>query len=87
VGGFGFFAGAGVSPSAGYSPGPIRSGVSGSHVVQGGAALGGGGEVSVATDGSGGSVSGGERAGVGAYAGYGGKVTGTAATPQLGCTP
>jgi hypothetical protein len=31
-------------------------------------------------------ISGGPRAGVGAYAGYGGKVTATAATPQLGCT-
>ncbi len=85
--GFGFFAGAGGTPSAGYSSGPIQSGVSGTHVVGGGAALGGGGEVSVATNGSGGSISGGPRAGVGAYAGYGGKVTATAATPQLGCTP
>ncbi len=85
--GLGFFAGAGASPSAGYSSGPIQSGVSGTRVVGGGAALGGGGEVSVATNGSGGSISGGPRAGVGAYAGYGGRVTATAATPQLGCTP
>ena len=85
--GLGFFAGAGATPSVGYSNGPIQSGASGSHVVGGGAALGAGGEASVATNGSGGSVSGGPEAGVGAYAGYGGKVSATAATPQLGCTP
>ncbi|MBB4099966.1 RHS repeat-associated core domain-containing protein [Sphingomonas kyeonggiensis] len=87
LGGLGFFGGAGYSPSVGYSNGPVQSGVSGQHVVAAGAAFGGGGEVSVGTNGSGGSLSGGPDAGVGAYAGYGGKVTATAATPQLGCTP
>lgn len=87
MGGFGFFAAAGAGPSVGYSNLPVKSGVSGQNVVGGGAALGAGGEGSIATDGSGGSVSGGPRAGVGAYAGYGGKVSGTAATPQIGCRP
>mgnify|MGYP003515081304 FL=1 len=53
-------------------------------MIGAGAALGVGGEVSVARNGSGGSISGGPRAGVGAYAGYGGKVSGTATTPQIG---
>ena len=85
LGGLGFFAGAGYSPSVGYSNGPIQSGVTGQHVVGAGAALLEGGELSVGTNGSGGSVSGGPDAGVGASVGYGGKITATAATPQLGC--
>lgn len=87
LGGFGFFAGAGASPSIGYSSGPIQSGVSGQRVAGGGAALGGGGEASASMKPGGGSVSGGPRAGVGAYAGAGGKVSATATTPQLGCRP
>ena len=85
LGGLGFFGGAGYSPSVGYSAGPIRSGVSGGHVVGAGAAFGGGGEASISTSGNGASISGGPKAGAGVYAGYGGKVTATAATTQLGC--
>lgn len=68
--GFGLFAGAGGNTSVGYSSGSIQSGASGAHVVGGGAAMGGGGELSVATSGTGGSISGGRRTGVGAYGGY-----------------
>jgi hypothetical protein len=87
LGGLGFFAGAGYSPSVGYSNGPIQSGVSGHHIVAAGAAFVEGAEASVSTDGNGGTLSGGPDAGVGGYAGYGGRVTATAATPQLGCRP
>jgi RHS repeat-associated protein len=85
LGGLGFFAGAGYSPSVGYSNGPMSSGATGQNVVGAGAAYGGGAEGSISVTGSGASISGGPRAGVGVYAGYGGKVTATAATPQLGC--
>lgn len=83
--GLGFFAGAGFSPSLGYSSGPIQSGGTGQRVAGAGLALGVGGEASVSTRGGGGSVSGGSRAGAGFYGAYGGKVSATTATPQLGC--
>jgi RHS repeat-associated protein len=83
--GLGFFAGAGPSPTIGYSSGPLRSGTSGQTVAAAGAALGRGGEAIVATVGDGGSISGGPRAGVGGYGGYGGRVATTVATPPLGC--
>jgi hypothetical protein len=86
--GLGFFAGAGPTGTVGYSNGPLKSGLSSSTtgVLQGGVAVGAGGEASVTVaGGNGGSISGGERAGMGAYAAYGGQWTGTAATPLIGC--
>jgi hypothetical protein len=83
--GLGFFSGAGTSAVGGFNNGPIETGVQTTIVAQGGFAWEGGGELQISTDGSGGSVSGGARAGAGAYLAGGAGKSATFATPQLGC--
>lgn len=83
--GLGFFAGAGVSGVGGISGSPLTTGVQTSVVAQGGLAAPGGGEASVSLDGSGASVSGGPRAGMGGYLAGGAGKTATLATKPLGC--
>jgi hypothetical protein len=83
--GLGFFAGAGFSGVGGISGSPLRTGIQDSFVAQGGFAAGGGGEGSISLDGSGASISGGPRAGNGAYLAGGAGKTATYATPPLGC--
>ncbi|MEW4466337.1 RHS repeat-associated core domain-containing protein [Parasphingorhabdus sp. JC815] len=83
--GLGFFAGAGPSGIAGINSGPLTTGVQDSFVSQGGLAFPEGGEASISLYGSGASISGGPRAGMGGYLAVGAGKTATAATKPLGC--
>jgi RHS repeat-associated protein len=83
--GLGFFAGAGASGVGGLNSTPMATGIQTSTAVQGGIALPAGGEGSISLDGSGGSISGGPRAGSGGYLAGGAGKTATVATSSLGC--
>jgi RHS repeat-associated protein len=83
--GLGFFAGAGPSRVGGYNSTPLTNGLQTTIVAQGGIALPEGGEASISLDGSGASVSGGARAGAGAYLAGGAGKTLTATTGSFGC--